>query len=230
MGDPDANIGPIEFLDRFTEDDLVSLKDFIKERIKQQRRLSFDPPYDIKNQRGWSWKIVFEDGKDLASHNSTVNVPMYMRPKSDHGFAEDENHWYTGLLHERKLKKSLVAFIESDKFNMELVDTKGWRAIFERGTKMDNGHAYTVEFKLEITDWEKGSRRGRGCVDPQWDDLSREKGSIWISSQRDNIIDIPETTRFLFFGQYISTLLAVYYICEQHLRGMIAHLMELAHS
>jgi hypothetical protein len=40
-------------------------------------------------------------------------------------------------------------------------------------------------------------------MDLQWDDLSRERGSNSISSQIDNMIKIPETTRFLLFGQCI---------------------------
>jgi hypothetical protein len=152
MGDPDANIGPIEFRDRFTGEDLVSLKDFLKLRINQQNHLSFDAPEDLKNQRGWRWKFMFDGGTVLASGKSQVGVVMRMRPKSDPGFAEDEDKWYTGPKDEIYLKRGLVALIESDEFNMELVYAKGWRATLERGTKRDNGHEYMVEFELEITD------------------------------------------------------------------------------
>lgn len=152
MQNPDANIGPIEFLDRFKGDDLDNLKKFIKTKINRQHRLSFDGPQDIKKLRGdWRWTTMFEDGDDISS-TIKVYVVMRMRPKSDNGFAEDETRWYTGLNHEDYMKRSLVSFIENDKFNMELVYTKGWRAKFEVGTKMDDGHPYTVEFEMEITD------------------------------------------------------------------------------
>ena len=152
MQNPDANIGPIEFLDRFKGDDLDNLKKFIKTKINRQHRLSFDGPQDIKKLRGdWRWTTMFEDGDDISS-TIKVYVVMRMRPKSDHGFAEDDMEWYIGQKPEIFLKESLQDFIDSDNFDMELVPAKGWRAKFELGTQMENGHPYTIEFEMEITD------------------------------------------------------------------------------